>query len=755
MANEKEIWEIELDIKANKLTEINLKYEQSLQKVKEGEKRLTDSLKAENKQKTADKLSELRVTEAMIKQSLDKELLIIKNNNAQEMQLMRQADAEKRRLRAQSDAQLKAQSKLDSKFTGQSTTLGSIGAVNEQIKYFRGLRDAAANNTTQFGIYTQKVKDLQLQKNQLVGSTAKLTDSIKTYGIGLVGVTGLQQLFNLSLESARFETQRANFQGTTADIELFRIATAGTVDDGSLIKLSNQASDLGIGLKEQAVLFSLSEDAADKYGTSVEEGFQKVVFATEGSTKGLKALGIQKGQFEETVKAMTKALQDEGKTIDAETEKQIKLQAILKLSGVTIDDVKNKVQDSADKHEQFLVVAKNLGLYYGGDFFNAVTGVGTAYKLLTEGVSILSDVLNAQKGIIMSSVSAWESVTAQIPIVGDAISWLADRYRDLFNAQSQTAIKPFVDAGADFIDAYDPNGIPPVIRSGNNANTKTIKTGSRGSGTSRTTEEKNAIDELIKSVNLELDIKRLLGQMNLKLLTDQQAILQAADSENLKLEDRKKLLEEIEKVQGRIATWLTAGTRGINETDALTIPYQRGNIGKKRFGTGYDPLNDPDNTAADIQALLDAELKKQEANLGYVNGMYSNFKGMLDATGLMKGEFAQIIGMIDTLINAGSSAFGFFDAIGGLLGFIPGGGAVSSVIGGLSGGGGGGNMPRIGSNPLVTPRQNVRNFTMPSKGIIFGGTVIVESQVEKAKSVNFYQGTLPDYTRRQEVKSLS
>jgi hypothetical protein len=263
VANEKEIWEIELDIKANKLTEINLKYEQSLQKVKEGEKRLTDSLKAENKQKTADKLSELRVTEAMIKQSLDKELLIIKNNNAQEMQLMRQADAEKRRLRAQSDAQLKAQSKLDSKFTGQSTTLGSIGAVNEQIKYFRGLRDAAANNTTQFGIYTQKVKDLQLQKNQLVGSTAKLTDSIKTYGIGLVGVTGLQQLFNLSLESARFETQRANFQGTTADIELFRIATAGTVDDGSLIKLSNQASDLGIGLKEQAVLFSLSEDAAD------------------------------------------------------------------------------------------------------------------------------------------------------------------------------------------------------------------------------------------------------------------------------------------------------------------------------------------------------------------------------------------------------------------------------------------------------------------------------------------------------------
>jgi hypothetical protein len=120
----------------------------------------------------------------------------------------------------------------------------------------------------------------------------------------------------------------------------------------------------------------------------------------------------------------------------------------------------------------------------------------------------------------------------------------------------------------------------------------------------------------------------------------------------------------------------------------------------------------------------------------------------------MKGEFAQIIGMIDTLINAGSSAFGFFDAIGGLLGFIPGGGAVSSVIGGLSGGGGigdltgggGGNMPRIGSNPLITPRQNVRNYTMPDKGVIvknyFNNMVTLGKGIESETRVSNSRGSI-------------
>ena len=74
---------------------------------------------------------------------------------------------------------------------------------------------------------------------------------------------------------ADFQELRSNFVGSAQDLELFRKATAGTVTDGGLIQLSNYTSDLGVSLKDQALLFSLAEDASDKYGGTVAENFEK------------------------------------------------------------------------------------------------------------------------------------------------------------------------------------------------------------------------------------------------------------------------------------------------------------------------------------------------------------------------------------------------------------------------------------------------------------------------------------------------
>lgn len=166
----------------------------------------------------------------------------------------------------------------------------------------------------------------------------------------------LKQIFGQSvLASNSLNVLRDNFEGTKEDLELFKIAVAGTVTEGDLIRLSNQASDLGISLKDQAILFSLAEDAADKYGTTTIEGFQKIVTATEGSAKGLKSLGIQKAVYDSIVDSLAKSYGDELKNLDAETQKQIRLQAILNASGVTLEDVKNKVKDNADKYESLSV----------------------------------------------------------------------------------------------------------------------------------------------------------------------------------------------------------------------------------------------------------------------------------------------------------------------------------------------------------------------------------------------------------------
>ena len=95
-------------------------------------------------------------------------------------------------------------------------------------------------------------------------SFSNLSSNMGGYITNLATVIALQKAWAISLQSAKFEVLRANFQGTTEDIEAFRKATAGNVTDANLIKLSNQATDLGISLKDQTILFALAEDAADK-----------------------------------------------------------------------------------------------------------------------------------------------------------------------------------------------------------------------------------------------------------------------------------------------------------------------------------------------------------------------------------------------------------------------------------------------------------------------------------------------------------
>lgn len=598
---------------------------------------------------------------------------------------------------------------------------GNIGS-EAYVRQLQSARTTMLPTSPEFAQTTaliNRYKDTLKQSGVEVKSLAQnirgeLTSALSTSAGAFIGVTGAMKLFNMSLESAKFSVLKENFQGTEEDLENFRLATARTVDDASLIKLSNQASDLGVGLEQQAILFSLAEDAADKYGTSIEEGFQKVVFATEGNTKGLKMLGIQKAEYEETVKRLALAHGKEIEQLDSETQKEIRLQAILQLSGKTIDDVKNKVQDSADKHEQFIVIVKNLSLVYGGDLFNAVTGVGTAYRVVTEAVSKLSTVTEIQKNIILSSVSAWEGLLGKIPVVGDAISWLADRYRDLAGAQSQGAdMIDAPDAGEDFVKAFDPNYKEGVTRKGGKGFTPS---GSKNSGSKVETQK-----EILNLIELE---QQKLAKLNTQL----NANLGDIGSE---LQLRREILAvELEIFRLRTGQRIDLGNalNGLNSM-ALTNAEPLRRIIGINSRAGNDPRSDM--TSDEIQAM---ELSFEDMK-GITDGILGGFQQMLQLTGLMETDFGKMIQWLQSVINTGSS---FFDIFSTIAGFIPGGSIVSGAIGAI---GGGGINPMAGGMPR-------------SGGMSFNPTVIVNSEVEKTKSIKFYQNTMPEFNRRQALKSL-
>jgi hypothetical protein len=248
------------------------------------------------------------------------------------------------------------------------------------------------------------------------------------------------KLFSIVSEGAQFEVLSQNFQGTTQELELLKKATAGTVDEGSLMKLSSQASDLGVSMKNQALAFSYAEDRADKYGGSVEENFQKIVAASEGRTKGLYQVGIQAQVFNEIVKQSVKQLGGETeetknnngereltiKGLDAETQKRIRIDAVIKAAGVTMDDVNNKQKDSKDRLESLTVAIKESEISVGRFVADGIVPL----------ISALQDGGPVTSGFTTIVIGVGSACMQIIPVV----SQLAITKKILFTATTEATI---------------------------------------------------------------------------------------------------------------------------------------------------------------------------------------------------------------------------------------------------------------------------------------------------------------------------
>ncbi|MEW6039924.1 MAG: hypothetical protein AB1633_00185 [Elusimicrobiota bacterium] len=282
-----------------------------------------------------------------------------------------------------------------------------FNADEDSIEKTAVAMDAARARMKEFGNEGEKVAaKIEAAENKIGLSIKKI--------LGVFGIAyGLNELFAFSKQaikaSAELEALTSHFKGTERDLELFRVATARTVTDANLIKLSNQATDLGLTLQEQAIYFSIAETASDKYGIGIEEAMSQVIMATEGNERGLRRVGVQKEIFQEQVKNLTKEFAAQGIEIDAEAAKQIRIQALIRATGITIEDVTNTVQDSKDKIESWGTAWDKIQRTVGGvvlpvfsDFVRLLENAyGWASKLVTTLGNIPKNVLS-QFGIDIS-----------------------------------------------------------------------------------------------------------------------------------------------------------------------------------------------------------------------------------------------------------------------------------------------------------------------------------------------------------------
>jgi len=274
-------------------------------------------------------------------------------------------------------------------------------------------------------------------KNSLANTNKEFTSankSLDTFGIGLNALaSGAITAFVVKAANmgAELSVLRSNFIGTAKDMELFRKATAGTVDDAGLIKLSNYASDLGVSLQDQAKLFSLAEDAADKYGGSVESNFERVINASDGSAKGLRSVGVSVKDFGDEVERLTKTMGVNLDAMSADEQQNIRLQAIYNLTGTTLETVNQKTQDSKDKMDSLQVTITNLTAEFGEGLVSSLSSTvnmlgsvsdaagKTGFQLLTFNQVVAS--IGSAIGDLSPLVSIFKLISREVETATDKI----------------------------------------------------------------------------------------------------------------------------------------------------------------------------------------------------------------------------------------------------------------------------------------------------------------------------------------------
>lgn len=392
-------------------------------------------------------------------------------------------------------------------------------------------------------IATLDLSDEKVRKlmNNADHSFKKVTGTLKNLA-GTLGLAfGLNEIVNFSKEavmlSAELEVLRNNFQGTAADIELFRKATAGTVSEANLIKLSNQASDLGVSIEEQAQLFLLAEQSGDKYGVSLEESFKKIILVTEGNARGLKDLGIQKVVYENQVNKLAAAHGKEIKELDAVTQKQVRLQAILRASNVTMEDVNNNTADAKDRFEQFGVALEESKTNFGDFVRDAGNGWFDLITAFAQGGA-------AGLGVFMG-------INQQLDIMAKNIQSIKQMYSD--------AIAYAGNQAEEEIKGKSSSEIATMIRN-NQAKIDALQNKARESGFDA--DSKNDLQQLQRKQQVyqsTLDLMNFINKEKTKSLitTDEELkeeikIVNDALRGNISLRERILLKEKLKKLQDEL-----------------------------------------------------------------------------------------------------------------------------------------------------------------------------------------------------------
>ncbi len=311
-----------------------------------------------------------------------------------------EAQALKEQLKLQRELEA-SNKKRDSKLTGQSTELGSINALRQQIKYFTEQRNAVNSSSPAFATLDQKVKSLTQSLRDQTGAGKTNISTLAQLGANATIITaGLvtlarqvtqfgREVFDAAQQGAEFQVLYNHFvevQGgadnAAKSLDLFSKAAAGNLNVDQLVRYSNGMTELGFSAETTAQLLDVAERQGDKVGVVFEVANEKLQkFILTGSGRGLGELKINIGTVHNEMERLTGKTLDQIGKLDELEQQTIRVNAITSLYGDTLDNIGQKTGDNAD-----LITA--MGKKYEDLVLLLKIGVSNAFSTVTKDIQL-------------------------------------------------------------------------------------------------------------------------------------------------------------------------------------------------------------------------------------------------------------------------------------------------------------------------------------------------------------------------------
>jgi hypothetical protein len=662
----KELWEIELDIKLDKFGNAGKVYEDNVKRVIEYDKRFTASVK-----------SEAKIREKVILQTLAEEKRANDVAFREKMQMAKQYDAALLEDFKRTQAKLKAErDKLNQ--PGESVQLkGDVGSA-AYVSQLKAIQRELSPTSAQFKQLSETIRQYEAELNKANKSSGLM--AFKNLTVAIKETKG--ELARLAAEQKTGTAEWQRYSDKLRELQRQKqlIQRETKLTSQQLIAMSRDLTVVAYGLR------TIGQDII-----SLSQGKQ----SAGEMALAIGGIGMQVLVVLPAIHGLTKALEAAGIVSTATITKLAALSATLGTlaGGIAVVTVAYGTMIGAATH-----VVDIFGRI--GDVLSGQMGYWEAVAENLKDVTFgLIDVTDASNNFDSSNVQQQLSDLAYIANfsanamanlkqqVQDALSINTSKFMEyaIKNKLPESFAGPFI-GPSNRPGYYDENG---TWHEG-------VRKNKGGSPRGGKTQEKDPITEMLTGIANEVRYRELTKNLTIDYLNEQIKVIQAVDTENLKLEQKIKLLEAINQLRANELF----GIKNIPDSKSLDTQNLQNYNFKKGIKLPYINTPDmrPDMTSEDFQALVDQQLAKEQAILNYSGQAADKFLNILQTTGLIDDEFMKIISVFKSVIGTGDDIFNIFE---GLLSFIPGGGLVSSVVGSV-GGGGGDSLP---------------NYTMPERGL--------------------------------------